>query len=110
MKMKKLPKRYRDSIAEINAMLEVINEQGLRAFSYMGSTHEVFIELSKPIEVDGLQVTICGGTGNYQAIDPVEFFDLDPDQEYWLFEDQKQGLSYTLRHIKSAFKRAIKNG
>jgi hypothetical protein len=108
--MKKLPKRYRDSIAEINAMLEVINEQGLMAFSYMGSTHEFYMELSKPIEVNGLEVTICGGTGNYQAIDPVEFFDLDPDQEYWIFEDQKQGLSYTLRHIKSAFKRAIKNG
>ena len=108
--MKKLPKRYINSIAEINEMLKVINEKGLMAFSYMGSTHEYYMELSKPIEVNGLEVTICGGTGSYQAIDPVEFFDLNPDQEYWMFEDQKQGLSYTLRHIKSAFKRAIKNG
>ena len=108
--MKKLPKRYINSIAEINEMLKVINENGLMAFSYMGSTHEYYMELSKPIEVNGLEVTIWGGTGSYQAIDPVEFFDLNPDQEYWMFEDQKQGLSYTLRHIKSAFKRAIKNG
>ena len=89
-------------------MLLTITEHDLMPTHYMETTHCHFVMLERPIEIDGLQVTMYGQKSSYQGIEDVETFDLGATEDYGIRMQEEQGLQYMLRIIKSAFKTALR--
>ena len=89
-------------------MLLTLIKHDVMPTHYMGTTHCHFIMLDKPIEIDGLQVTMYGQKSSYQGIGDVETFDLNPDESFAYRHYEEQGLQFNLRVIKSAFKTALR--